>query len=70
MTKVIALIFFTLLGISIAAGRPGLIGDDPKTWSPATTVDDCDNCTVQEPEDFVEVVCPPKKKFSWLRPFW
>ena len=75
MTKVIALIFFTLLGITFASGRAGIVGGDPKTWSPAV-VDDCEPCNVSqggyEPDDFVEVsceeICPKKRKnFLW---FW
>ena len=62
-----SLIFFALLGITFASARIGLMGGDPKTWSPDVVA------VVYEefiPDDFVVVVCPPKKNFSWLQPFW
>ena len=61
MAKYIALVFFALLGISVASGR--IIGFDPKTWSPNNTIqvppppiDNCEYCklSIREIGQFVK----------------
>jgi hypothetical protein len=61
MNKLITLIFFAFVGISVVSGR---IGFDPKTWSPNDSVvltapppaDKCDYCkmSVRELGNFVK----------------
>ncbi len=82
MNKSIILIFFAFLGLTIVSGRVGLIGNDPKTWSPTPTVeeketDKCDHCKefINELDEFIDIdesvcekVCSPKK-ISWFTLF-
>ncbi len=52
MNKIIAVIFFAFVGISVASGR---IGFDPKTWSPNDSVE----LTAPPP--------PPADKFEYCK---